>query len=359
MPESAPAGRESLVDRPGYHSPQVDVAVRLNTNESPEGPSAEYRAELSRLAGGLELNRYPDRRASLLRRGIAARHDLSEENVFCANGSNEVLMCLLLFFGGAGRKALVFEPTYALHRHIAELSGTEVVLGKRDERFAIEPGPAAELVARYRPAVVFACSPNNPTGNLERLELLGDLAAAAAPGLLVIDEAYGQFSPESATSLLGEHENLAVVRTFSKSWALAGLRLGYLLSSPEVVAGCERSSLPYHLGSFTQAAGLAALAHEEEMTARTSRLLQERERLARRLEALAVETWPSSANFILFRPRSRGGHEVWEGLLSRSVLVREVSSFPRLEDCLRVTVGTREENDAFLEALAQVLEGPR
>lgn len=353
------AGRESIVERPGYHSPQVEVAVRLNTNESPEAPSDGFMAELAEIARALKANRYPDREARALREAIGASHGLPADHVACGNGSNEVLLCLLLAYGGPGRTAVVFEPTYALHRHIAELSHTAVATGERGGGFEIELEPARRLLAEHRPGLVFCCSPNNPTGNSEDEEVLAGLAEAAAPGLLVVDEAYGHLSPSSATSLFAAHENVVVVRTFSKVWALAGLRLGYLLADPAVVAACERTSLPYHLGTFTQAAGLAALGHSGEMEARAARLVAERQRLAAALSSRAVESWPSAANFILFRPRHLGAKEVWEGLLARSVLVRDVSSFPRLEGCLRVTVGTREEDDAFLAALDEVLGGAR
>ncbi len=334
------------------------MEVRLNTNESPEPPPPELAAELASIASRLPLHRYPDRSAADLRAAVAAHHGVAPEQVFCANGSNEVLQCLLLAYGGSGRQALVFEPTYALHAHIARLTGTEVVAGARNAAFEIERAGALELLAATGPEVVLLCSPNNPTGNTESPETIASVAAAA-DGLVVVDEAYAQFAPSSAVALLGDAPNLAVVRTFSKTWALAGLRLGYLLADPEVAAACAKVALPYHLDAFKQAAGVAALRHVAEMDARVRRLVEARRRLVEGLSRLPVDQWPSAANFVLFRPRHMAAAEVWGGLVEASVLVRDVSSFPGLENCLRVTVGAAEENRRFLAALGEVLEvGP-
>ncbi len=338
----------------GYHSPQVEVAVRLNTNECPEQPPPSFFEELARAARDLSANRYPDRAATALRHALAAHHDLDPEQVFCANGSNEVLQCLMLAYGGSGRRAVVCEPTYALHSHIARLTGTAVVQGGRDERFSAVPEEIVTLVAGDDTAVVLLCSPNNPTGNAEPRQRVDDVLSSVG-GLVVVDEAYAQFSPWTAVELLGSSPNLAVTRTFSKTWALAGLRLGYVLADPEVVEACERVALPYHLDAFKQAAGIAALVHVGAMQERVARLLEERGRLEAGLRALPVDVWPSDANFVLFRPRHLDGQAVWRGLLERSVLVRDVGGYPRLDGCLRVTVGTYEETSRFLEALEETL----
>ena len=332
--------------------------MRLNTNESPEPPPAGFLEELSEAARRVDAHRYPDREATALRGAIAASHGRQAAEVFAANGSNEVLQCLLLAYGGPGRRALVFEPTYALHAHIARLTSTEVVAARRDRHFAVDAASACRLIERSQPEVVFLCSPNNPTGNSERRETI-EAIATVAEGLVVVDEAYAQFARWSAVDLLDRFPAVAVVRTFSKTWALAGLRLGYLLAHPEVVAACQAVALPYHLDTVKQQAGVAALGHVEEMHARVARLVAERARLEAGLSDLAVDTWPSEANFVLFRPRSRPASEVWQGLADRSVLVRDVSGFPGLDGCLRVTVGTAEENGRFLAALSEVLaEGP-
>lgn len=340
----------------GYHSPQVPAEVRLNTNESPFPPPESWRDELASELSRIEFNRYPDRQARRLRQAVADLHGVRPDEVFCANGSNEALQCLLLAYGGPERRALTFEPTYALHAHIARLTGTEVVSGRRDERFRVEPDEAVRLVGEQRPTLTFLCSPNNPTGGADPPELV-DRLLEVVPGLLVVDEAYGQFARRSALDLRrsADTERLVVVRTFSKTWAMAAARLGYLVADPEVVAGCEAATLPYHLSAVTQAAGLLALRYRKEMEYRVALVAEERGRLAAALAALPVTTWPSDANFILLRPEHRPADEVWKELVARSVLVRDCSSWDGLAGCLRVTVGSPVENDRFLAALEEVL----
>ena len=338
----------------GYHSPQVEAAVRLNTNESPYPPPAAWAAALGRELAGQPWNRYPDRGAWALRKAIAGLHGVEAEQVWCANGSNEVLQTLLLAYGGAGRAAAVWEPTYALHRHIAELTGTAVVEGSRAPDFCLDATDVRRVIESGRPAVTFLCSPNNPTGEAVDRELVADVVGWA-PGLAVVDEAYGQFAPWSAVELVGEDVPLVVTRTYSKTWSLAGLRLGYCIAPTEVVAAMERAALPYHLGAFTQLAGRLALDHVDDMERRVSMIVGERARLASALAGLPVDAWRSDANFILFRPRRRTGSEVWQGLLDRSVLVRDCGSWRHLRDCLRVTVGAPEDNTAFVDALTEVL----
>jgi histidinol-phosphate aminotransferase len=349
-----PEPREDLGLREGYHSPQVDVAVRLNTNEAPLPPPAAWldavRAELETV----QWNRYPDRAATGLRTALADLHGVRPDQVFCANGSNEVLQCLCLAYGGPGRSVAVFEPTYALHSHIAHLTGTAVAEGQRRSDFALDIEAVTDLMAAEDPVITFLCSPNNPTG------LADDPAAVravldAAPGLVVVDEAYGQFADWSALTMIDNDRPLVVTRTFSKTWSMAGARLGYLVGPTPVVAALERVALPYHLDAFKQAIGRAAVRFVGEMEERVAAIIRERQRLLAALGSMPVTAWPSQANFILFRPEQRKGSEVWQGLLDRSVLVRDTSSWPRLADCLRVTVGTPAENDAFLSALTEVL----
>jgi histidinol-phosphate aminotransferase len=348
--------RDDLVSLEGYHSPQVPAEVRLNTNESPLPPppgwAEAFAAEIERL----NPNRYPDRGATALRAALAELHGVSPAEVFCANGSNEVLQCLLLAFCGPGRPVATFEPTYALHSFIARLTGTPVVSAPRDERFAVDLDVAKALIAEHAPTITFLCSPNNPTANADPIEVI-EAIVGVAPGLVVVDEAYGQFAPASATRLRGMAggEGLVVVRTFSKTWALAAARLGYLLADPEVVSACEAVALPYHLSAFTQAAGLTSLRFRAEMEERVALVSEERGRVAAALGALAVESWPSDANFILFRPKTRSAGEVWQSLVDRSILIRDVSDRPELAGCLRVTIGTPEENDRFLAALEESL----
>jgi histidinol-phosphate aminotransferase len=352
---TVPPVRPDLQLSEGYHSPQVEAEVRLNTNESPFAPPDAWRRELVEALAEVSFHRYPDRPATELRRAVAELHAVSPDEVFCANGSNEVLQSLLLAFGGPGRRALVFEPTYALHSHIARITGTEVVEGARDDEFQIDPGHALELMATQHPDVTFLCSPNNPTGRAEPRATVTTICDAA-PALVIVDEAYGQFSPWSALELRGSaHPGLVVTRTFSKTWAMAGARLGYLVADPAVVAACESVVLPYHLSAQTQVAGLVALRHVPEMEARVARISEERGRVAAALHDLPVDSWPSDANFILFRPRDRDAGEVWRSLLDHSVLIRNCANWDGLRGCLRVTIGTPDENDRFLHALKESL----
>ena len=346
--------RDDLAELEGYHSPQVSVDVRLNTNESPYPPPPAWRAALLEELAATPFHRYPDRSARALRAAIAGWHEVEPEQVLAANGSNEVLQALCLAYGGPGRTVAVFEPTYALHSHIPRIAGTAVAVGQRRDDFTLDPAELERVVAEAQPAITFLCSPNNPTGRIDDPGLV-DAALAAAPGLVVVDEAYAQFAPWSAMSLVADDRPLVVTRTFSKTWSMAACRLGYMVAPAEIVAAAERALLPYHLDAATQIAGRLALSYTAEMEARVATLVAERERLAAALAGLPVDTWPSGANFILFRPRGLDGRTLWKGLVERSVLVRDCSSWPRLDGCLRVTVGTPAENDAFLSALTEVL----
>jgi histidinol-phosphate aminotransferase len=355
---SLPAPRPDVQALDGYHSPQLDVPVRLNTNESPFAPPPEFVDAWIRALSALELHRYPDRAAIDLRAGIAKHLRQPAERVFAANGSNEVLQTVLLAYGGPERSALVFEPTYALHSHICRITGTEVVTGERDADFRISATEAGILIAAQRPEIVFVCSPNNPTGTVEARATLESIISAAVdhgPALVVVDEAYGEFADFSALGLVADDVPLVVVRTYSKVWSLAALRLGYCVAPPAVVAELEKVVLPYHLSAATQTAGAVALAFRDEMDERVHALVAERHRVAealRRLPGLTV--YPSGANFILVRPND-DGHAVWQQLVERGVLVRDFSRWPRLDNCLRITIGTTEENDRCVAALREIV----
>jgi histidinol-phosphate aminotransferase len=338
----------------GYHSPQVEVDVRLNTNEAPEPPPAAFTARLAALVAHVDWHRYPDRSYTALRTAIAELHGVRPDQVFAANGSNEVLQTVCLAYGGPGRTAAVFEPTYALHSHIARITGTGVAAGARGPDLALDVAEVDRVLAEAAPAITFVCSPNNPTGMLEA-EATVRHVADAAPGLVVVDEAYGQFARWSALDLVSDDRPLVVTRTFSKTWSMAGARLGYLVGPRWLVAELDKVVLPYHLDALKQVAGTLALDFRDEMDVRVATLVEERGRLVTLLGDLPVELWRSDANFVLFRPKGRPGREVWQGLLDRSVLVRDCSSWPGLDDCLRVTVGTRAEDDHFLSALTEVL----
>ncbi len=349
-----PAVRDDLVALEGYHSPQLDVDVRLNTNESPLPPPPEFVAELREAVGDIRWNRYPDRAATALREGLAERHGVDPGQVFVANGSNEVLQTVLLTFAGAGRRVLTFEPTYAMHSQIARTSGATVVSRDRLADFSLDASGVLSAMEVADPAVTFLCSPNNPTGMAEPADLIAEVLDHGR-GLLVVDEAYGEFAERSAVDLLGEEVPLVVTRTYSKVWSMAAMRLGYMIGPRWLVAELDKVVLPYHLDALKQRAGMLALGHAADMESRVAELVESRRSLVSALSGLDVEVWPSQANFVLFRPRRLPGRDVWQGLVDRSVLVRDCSSWPRLENCLRVTVGSRPENERFLSSLEEVL----
>ncbi len=358
MSAPRPQPRDDLRALEGYHSAQVEVPVRLNTNESPYPPPPEFMADWLAALADASYNRYPDRDAGELRAALAQRLGQPAARVFPANGSNEVLQTILLTYGGTGRSALVFEPTYALHAHLARITATEVVSGHRDESLAIDLDEATDLIERNRPAIVFVCTPNNPTGTVESREIVEALLQQVARygGLLVVDEAYGEFAPWSALDLVDDSAPLVVVRTYSKVWSLAAVRLGFGVGPEWLVAELEKVVLPYHLSAPTQLAGRLALTHEREMQGRVASLIEERGRVFAALSDLeGITVFPSGANFLLFRVHG-DGRAVWKSLLTRGVLVRDFSRWPSLDECLRVTIGTPEENDAFLAALRGTLQ---
>lgn len=351
------APRDDIAMMDGYHSPQVSVDVRLNTNESPLPPPQAFVDELTARIGDVAWNRYPDRAASELRGRLAALHDTSADRIFVANGSNEVLQTLALAYGGPGRSVAVFEPTYAMHSQIARVAGSTVLVGTRGADLALDLDEVRRIVTASEPAITFLCSPNNPTGLVESRETVLEVLALveAVGGLLVVDEAYGQFAPWSALELIDDERSLVVTRTYSKTWSMAALRLGYLVGPAWVVAELEKVVLPYHLDVLSQLAGTLALDHQEEMEQRVSLLTEERGRVDAALRDLPVEVWPSAANFILFRPTTAAADDVWQQLVDRSVLVRNCSGWPGLDGCLRVTIGTPDDDDRFLTALREVL----
>lgn len=341
-----------------YHSPQVDASVRLNTNESPFPVPAQWIDDVHRAVDSVAWNRYPDRSAHALRESLARRHGVSTENVFVANGSNEVLQTLLLTYAGAGRTVATFEPTYQLHSHIARISGARVVHGNRTPDFSLDVHEIRRVLKEHTPHVTFLCSPNNPTGQVEPRGNV-DAAIASAPGLVVVDEAYAEFSNFSMIDVLRDEGTLdagsvVVTRTFSKTWSLAALRLGYAIAPAEVVAHMNEVVLPYHLDALKLAIGEAALGYVDEMNARVAGIVSERERLVESFRQLNVEFWESGANFILFRPLS-DAPGTWQKLVDRSVLVRDCSSWKGLDGCLRVTVGSHTENSSFVEALTDIV----
>jgi histidinol-phosphate aminotransferase len=346
--------RDDLRGRTAYGAPQLEAAVRLNTNENPYPPSAGLVDDLaaSVAEAARSMNRYPDRDAAALRTELAAYLAgstgvaLDTDHVWAANGSNEVIQQLLQAFGGPGRSALGFVPTYSMHQLIAAGTGTGWLPVERLAGFRLEPGQAALVVNEHAPDVVFLCSPNNPTGTALDLDLVSAVYEASR-GLVVVDEAYAEFSHRpSAVTLLDGRERLVVTRTMSKAFAFAGARLGYLAAHPDVVQALQLVRLPYHLSALTQAAARAALAHADELLSTVEAVKAQRDRLAREIEAMGLEAVESDANFVLFGEFG-DQHATWQALLDRGVLVRDVG----LAGWLRVTAGTEEETTAFLEAL--------
>ncbi|MEU6401825.1 histidinol-phosphate transaminase [Streptomyces sp. NPDC046985] len=350
--------RDELRGKSPYGAPQLDVPVRLNTNENPyplPEPLVERIAERVREAAR-GLNRYPDRDAAELRTALAeyltktGGHPVARENVWAANGSNEVIQQLLQTFAGPGRTAIGFEPSYSMHALIARGTGTGWISGPRREDFTVDPAAAERAIAAHRPDVVFLTTPNNPTGNAipaRTVLALYEAAQAAKPSMVVVDEAYVEFSHgASLLPLLQGRPHLVISRTMSKAFGAAGLRLGYLAAHPAVVDAVQLVRLPYHLSAVTQVTALAALEHTDTLLQYVERLKAERDRLVAELRAIGYEVTESDANFVQFG-RFADAHAAWRRILDRGVLVRDNGVPGRL----RVTAGTPEENDAFLAAV--------
>jgi histidinol-phosphate aminotransferase len=346
----APEPRPGLRDVEPYESPQVDVQVRLNTNECPYPLPRGFRDDLADAVRAETLNRYPDTDATELRGRLAAHTGHVLEGTWAANGSNEIIHQLSMAYGGPGRKALLFPPTYALHQRIWTLDHGQIASHVLHAPFTLSDEDIDEAV-ELDPDAAFVCSPNNPTGNAhprERVERL----ASETDALVIVDEAYVEFGGDSAAPSIAEHRNVAVVRTFSKAFALAGARVGYCLADPDIVENLRRVRLPYHLSALTQAAGLVALKHLPEATAILDDIRKQRDRMFEHMSAMPrVEPFPSDANFILFRTDTPAG-DVWQALLDRGVLVRDLTHV--VPGALRVSAGTEEETTVFLDALEEV-----
>jgi len=352
--------RDDLRGRSPYGAPQLDVAVRLNTNENPYPPPPELVADVTQAvrAAAVDLHRYPDRNAVALRTDLAAYLTgasgvtLGVANIWAANGSNEVLQQIIQTFGGPGRTAVGFEPSYSMHPIIAAGTRTEWLRSPRRADFSVDVGAAVAALRDHAPDITFLTSPNNPTGqSLEPAELAALIDAA--PGVVVVDEAYAEFSDRpSAITLLPTHgRKLIVSRTMSKAFAFAGGRLGYLAAAPAVVDALQLVRLPYHLSSLTQAAARAALRHADATLGSVALLRAERDRVVVALASIGYDVVPSDANFVLFG-RFADAPRAWRAFLDRGVLIRDVG----VPERLRVTIGTPEENDTFLQVAADVVE---
>jgi histidinol-phosphate aminotransferase len=347
-------GRSDLADLRPYRAPQLDAPVKLNTNESPYPPPESFTRELQERIAKLSLNRYPIRDFIEVREALAANLGTLTDRVWLANGSNEIILQLLLGFGGSERKVMTFEPTYEMHGNITRVSGTRHLRARRNPNYTMDLDASIEAIRSYRPDIVFLCSPNNPTGNSNPAE---DVIAICeqTSALVILDEAYVEFSGRSHLRLVEDYENLVVTRTFSKAWRLAGARIGYLVAQPRIVEEIQKVRLPYHFSALTQAVALAALNHAEEITGTVETMKHERDRVYRELSTMrGLTAFPSDANFILFRCDSRGASEMWHDLLGDGVLVRDFSETPGCEGCLRVSIGTKEQDERFLEAISQL-----
>ena len=349
--------REELRGIEPYGAPQLDVPVALNVNENPYPPSEAVAADVASAVVEVTrtLNRYPDREFTELRVALAdyLGHGVTPDQVWAANGSNEVMLQILQAFGGPGRVAVSFAPTYSMYPEYARDAMTGWVVGHRETDFSLDVDHARAVIAEHQPSVVLLPSPNNPTGTALPLDTVRAVCAAA-PGVVVIDEAYGEFrrtGTPSALELLPTTPNLVVSRTMSKAFALAGARLGYLAASPEICDALRVVRLPYHLSAVTQAVARVPLRHADELLARVDDLRAERDATVTWLREQGLQVAESDANFCLFGT-FEDRHAVWQALLDRGVLIRETGP----DGWLRVSVGTADEMAAFRTALTETMK---
>lgn len=342
-----------------YGAPQIDVPVRLNTNENPFPLTEDLQGVLQEsIALTLrELNRYPDRDALTLRGELAqfinqkSKTDFDSNSIWVANGSNEILQSIFLAFEGS---ALGFEPSYSMHPLIAKVVGKEWIQVERNQAFQIDQDNIAQALSNSEVKLFFVTTPNNPTGTTTSLELIAALAkgAMANGAVVVVDEAYSEFSAApSAVTLISQYPNILVSRTMSKAFAFAGGRLGYLIANPTIIQAMQLVRLPYHLSSLTQAAAIAALSRAATLESDVLQIRNSREAVAAELRRLGLAVIPSDANFLLFGGFTASPQVIWRGLLDRGVLVRDVG----IPGFLRVTIGSPAENNQFLSALTEVI----
>ena len=365
---TVPGARVTLADLPlradlrgksPYGAPQLDVPVRLNTNENPHPPSQALIDDVAQSveAAAAQLHRYPDRDVVDLRADLAAylraqtRVEVETENVWAANGSNEILQQVLQAFGGPGRSAIGFVPSYSMHPIISNGTQTEWIESTRAADFSLDVATAVTAIGDREPDVVFVASPNNPSGQSIPLADLRRLLEAMTHGILIVDEAYGEFSSQpSAVELIDQYPaRLIVTRTMSKAFAFAGGRLGYLVAAPAIIDAVLLVRLPYHLSVVTQAAARAALRHADDTLGSVAELIAERERVNAALTDLGYRVIPSDANFVLFGEFADAA-TAWQHYLDNGILIRDVG----VPGYLRTTIGLADENDAFLAASARL-----
>lgn len=336
-----------------YHVPDATGLVKLDAMENPYELPEPLAAEWAERVRSVAMNRYPDPGASALKAVLREAMEIPERQaILLGNGSDEIIQMILMAVAGPDRVVLAPEPAFVMYRMIAVFCGMRYVgVPLSPDDFALDPGAMLASIAEHRPAAVFLAYPNNPTGNLFDREVV-EAIIEATPGLVVLDEAYAPFADDSFMRDLGRHDNLLVMRTVSKM-GLAGLRLGYLCGAPAWLDEFEKIRLPYNIGVLTQAAARFALEHKPVFDEQAARIRAERERLLEGLRALpGIHAWDSAANFILFRTSQGRAAAVFEGLKGRGVLIKNLTGAGgMLTDCLRVTVGTPQENGCFLDAL--------
>ncbi|CAB4831347.1 MAG: histidinol-phosphate transaminase [Actinobacteria bacterium] len=352
--------RNELRSLSPYGAPQVPAEASLNTNENPYPPSLALQGAITDAVAKVSasLNRYPDRDARQLRSALATYINegsgtaLDAQNIWAANGSNEIIQSIFLAFGSG--VAIGFTPSYSMHPLIANVAGTTWINGERNSDFSFNLDVAVQEIVTHKPTLTFITTPNNPTGDAISIDNIAALAVAVSAhgGLLIVDEAYAEFSSEkSALTLIDSHPHVLVIRTMSKAFAFAGARVGYLIGEPRVIDAMMLVRLPYHLSALTQAAALVALEYRAELLGNVSTLISARQGLIHSLHSLGLSTRPSAANFILFTGFSTPAPQLWSQLLEKGVLIRDVG----LSSYLRVTVGNEAENKAFIRALTELL----
>ena len=349
--------RQNLRELSPYGAPQLPADAVMNTNENPYAPSQALASAIaSRVSEvALTLNRYPDRDAVVLRTKLAqfinvlSGTDFDSKNLWAANGSNEIIQSLFMAFGGG--TALGFTPSYSMHPLIAKVTQVQWLNGTRREDFTLDIDSAISQIQRDKPALTFITTPNNPTGSAVSIDEIEKIARSTS-GLLIVDEAYAEFSEEiSAVTLIKKYPHVVVIRTMSKAFAFAGVRLGYLVADEAVINAMYLVRLPYHLSALTQAAGEVALDYQEELLANVARLRADRNTLAQEITALGLTVVPSDANFLLFGGFAKPAAQLWQEMLERGVLIRDVG----LLGYLRVTIGNEAENKKFIDSLSACL----
>ncbi|CAN2195411.1 HisC Histidinol-phosphate/aromatic aminotransferase and cobyric acid decarboxylase [Candidatus Nanopelagicaceae bacterium] len=352
--------RDNLRPLSPYGAPQVPARAALNTNENPYSPSPALQKAITDAVAKVasDLNRYPDRDATVLRTKLAdyineqSGTKFSADNLWAANGSNEIIQSIFLAF--AQGSVLGFTPSYSMHPLIAKVTGSSWIDGKRNADFSLNTAEAVTEIEKHKPALTFITTPNNPTGGavtIDAIQMLAD-AAKSVGGLLVVDEAYAEFSQEiSAVTLIANNPHVIVIRTMSKAFAFAGARVGYLVSDASVKDAMMIVRLPYHLSALTQAAAVVAIDHRAELLGGVSTLIAARTHVVQALHDMGLATIPSSANFVLFTGFKQDAPQLWAALLEKGVLIRDVG----LSGYLRVTIGNEAENNLFISALKELI----